>query len=126
GALAWSLLLSPSAGLINIGLRDLGMNFSINAYSLPGMIFVLTLYYCPYAFLLIYGALRLMDPDLEDAAVLHGAQPRRMIRTTTTPLLTPAISGAAILIFALSISNFPVNQILGEPRRIHTLPTFIF
>ena len=56
GALAWAVLGSPNAGLLNILARDLGMPQLVNIFS-PGLIFVLALYYAPYAFLLIHASL---------------------------------------------------------------------
>src|SRR5690606_28492891 len=64
GALSWAMLGSPNAGLLNILLRDLGMSPFINMYSLFGLIFVFSMYYSPYAFLLIHSAMSLMNPDL--------------------------------------------------------------
>jgi iron(III) transport system permease protein len=126
GALAWSLLGSPGAGLLNVGLRDMGLDSLVNVYSVHGVVLVMAMYYSPYAFLLIHSAMSLMNPDLEDAASVHGGSTWRTIRSVTTPLALPAISGAGLLIFILTLENFPVSQVLATPGRIDTLPTFIY
>jgi iron(III) transport system permease protein len=126
GALAWSLLSSPSAGYLNILLRDLGLDFVINIYSLPGLIFVLGIFYAPYAFLLMHSSLSMMNADLEEAATVHGATLKTMLRTVTLPLALPAVLGSAILVFALTMENFPVAQVIGNPAGIDTLPTYIY
>ena len=126
GALAWSLLSSPSAGYLNILLRDLGIDFIINIYSLPGLIFVLGIFYAPYAFLLMHSSLSMMNADLEEAATVHGATLKTMLRTVTLPLALPAVLGSAILVFALTMENFPVAQVIGNPAGIDTLPTYIY
>ncbi|MDQ0633092.1 iron(III) transport system permease protein [Arthrobacter pascens] len=126
GALAWSLLSSPSAGYLNILLRDLGLDFIINIYSLPGLIFVLGIFYAPYAFLLMHSSLSMMNADLEEAATVHGATLKTMLRTVTLPLALPAVLGSAILVFALTMENFPVAQVIGNPAGIDTLPTYIY
>lgn len=126
GALAWSILASPFAGLLNIAQRDLGLSLPIDAYSMPGLIFVFAVYYSPYTFLLVHGAMSMMNPDLEEAARVHGASSRRMLRRVSFPLATPAIVGSAILTFTLIFENFPVAQVLGTPGGVDTLPTFIF
>ncbi|MDA3146618.1 iron ABC transporter permease [Leucobacter sp. UCMA 4100] len=126
GALAWGLLGGPNAGLLNILARDLGLSSWLNVYSLPGLIVVLGIYYAPYAFLLIHASLSLMNPDLEEAARVHGAKPHEILRKVTFPLATPAILGSAILIFTLTVENFPVAQMLGSASGIDTLPTYIF
>lgn len=126
GALAWSLLSSPSAGYINILLRDLGVDAAINIYSMPGLIFVLGIFYAPYAFLLMHSSLSMMNADLEEAASVHGAPLRTMLRTVTLPLALPALLGSAVLVFALTMENFPVAQVIGNPGGVDTLPTYIY
>ncbi|GAB3272764.1 iron ABC transporter permease [Sinomonas notoginsengisoli] len=126
GALAWSLLSSPSAGYINILLRDLGIDAVLNIYSLPGLVFVLGIFYAPYAFLLLHSSLSMMNADLEEAATVHGAPLSTMLRTVTLPLALPALLGSAVLVFALTMENFPVAQVIGNPAGVDTLPTYIY
>ncbi|MEO7122443.1 MAG: iron ABC transporter permease [Lacisediminihabitans sp.] len=126
GALAWSLIASPSAGFLNIALRDVGLNLTINIYSMPGLIFVLGIFYAPYGFLLVHSSMAMMNADLEEAATVHGAPLRTMLRTITLPLALPALLGAGILVFALTMENFPVAQVIGNPGKVDTLPTFIY
>ncbi|MFN3005834.1 ABC transporter permease [Mycolicibacterium wolinskyi] len=125
GALAWSLLGGPNAGLLNVFARDISLPDVVNIYNIGGLIFVLALYYAPYAFLLTHSAFSLMNPDLEEAARTHGAKPLTVLRTVTVPLATPALLGSAILIFVLTVENFPVAQITSGGR-LDTLPTYIF
>jgi len=126
GALAWGLLGGPNAGLLNILARDLGLGQIVDIYTLPGLIGVLGIYYAPYAFLLIHASFSLMNPDLEEAARVHGSTPAQVLRRVTFPLATPAILGSAILIFVLTVENFPVAQMIGSASGLDTLPTYIF
>ncbi|WP_425842290.1 ABC transporter permease [Streptomyces fractus] len=126
GALAWAILGSPGAGLINVGFRDLGMNGPVNIYSVPGIVLVMAMYYAPYAFLMMHSAMSMMNPDLEDAAGIHGGSTWRTVRSVTLPLALPAILGAGLLIFVLIFENFPVSQVLAMPGGVNTLPTFIY
>ncbi|GAA0296668.1 iron(III) transport system permease protein [Kineococcus aurantiacus] len=126
GALAWSLLAGPGTGYLNVVLRSVGIGNVFDVYSHLGMVFVLTLYYAPYAFLLVYGSLALMNPDLEDAAGVHGGSMRSTLREVTFPLALPAALGSGVLIFALTMENFPVAQMIGTPGQVETLPTFIY
>jgi iron(III) transport system permease protein len=126
GALAWSFLASPRAGYLNMVLGSLHIPVTLNIYSVPGMIFVFGLYYTPYAFMFIFAALALMNPELEQAAAVHGASNARIARTVTLPLMFPAILGASLLTFVLILQNFPVPQILGTPGHVNTLPSLIF
>lgn len=126
GALAWALLAGPATGYLNLAASAIGMPHLVDIYSFTGMIFVLGLYYAPYPFLMVHSALSLMNPDLEDAASLHGAPVRRMLREVTFPLVMPAVLGSAILVFALTVENFPVAQVIGVPGGVDTLPTLIY
>lgn len=124
-ALAWSVLAGPS-GLLNALLRDLGAEPFVNIYSFAGFIFILGVYNSPYVFLMVYSALRLMNTDLEDAAVIHGAPIQTAIRKVTLSLMTPAILGSTLLAFTISIENFPVAQFIARPGGVETLPTLIY
>lgn len=124
-ALAWGALASPNQGLLNILLRPIGLDV-INIYSTPGMIFVFGLYYAPYSFLLVYSALSLMNPELEESARTHGASQAAVLRHITLPLVSPALIGSFLLTFALILENFPVPTVLGTPARVNTLPTLIY
>lgn len=124
-ALAWSVLAGPT-GLANALLRDVGAEPFVNIYSFEGFVFVLGVYNSPYVFLMVYSALRLMNTDLEDAAVIHGAPIHSAIRKVTLSLMTPAILGSTLLAFTISIENFPVAQFIARPGGVDTLPTLIY
>ena len=126
GALAYALIASPRSGYINMALRDLALPFAVNIYSPLGIIIVLGLFYAPYAFLFMSSALHLMNPELEEAAEIHGAGRGTVATQITFPLVKPALLGAAILILVLTLENFPVLQILGSPTGIETMPSAIF
>lgn len=126
GALAWSILGSPTSGHINLLLRDIGLDWTFDIYTHGGLIFVLGLYYAPYTFMLTHSSFSMMNADLEEASAVHGAGLGTMFRTITLPLAVPALAGAAILSFVLAVENFPVNAILGNPGKIETLPTYIY
>lgn len=126
GALAWSMLGSPRSGLLNIGFRDLGLPLSVDLYGLGGTLFVLALFYAPYPFLLIHSAMSMMNPDLEDAASIHGGSTVRMLREVTVPLAMPAVLGSGLLVFVLILENFPVAQVLAMPAGVDTMPTYLY
>ena len=77
GAMAWLRLMNPNVGEINLWLRrifSLGSGPGpLNVYSLPGMIWVMTSFYFPYAFITLSRAMEKMDPTLEDASRISGA-----------------------------------------------------
>jgi iron(III) transport system permease protein len=126
GALAWSALASPRTGYLNAMLDALGVPITLNIYSNLGIVFVLTLYYAPFAYLMIFAAFTLNSGDLEGAARVHGASQWKVARQVTFPLVLPSIFASSILIFILVSENFPVVEILGSFARIDFLPTYIF
>ena len=128
GAIAWVILLGPRGGDFNLFLRAaLGLNESpFNIFSLGGIIFVFSLYVYPYIFFAACTALDKMDPALEEAAGMLGANTARTALTITLPLILPAVlAGGALAVFE-SVVNFGVPAIVGLPRHIETLTTRIF
>ena len=57
-----------------------------------------------------------LDPRLEQAARVLGASRWQALRTVTLPLLLPAISAAALLVFIFDFTSFGVILVLGGPR----------
>lgn len=126
GSLAWSLIASPEQGYLNIALRDLGLPAFINVYSVPGIIFVSGLYYAPYAFIFVNSALSLLNPELEEAAYVHGARFHQVLTGVTLKLVMPALLGAATLSLVFIMENFAIPQVLGSPAGIQTMPSQIY
>lgn len=126
GALAWVLLAGPSVGLLNQLWTYLGGGGSlINIYSMGGIIFVQALYEMPFVLLMVAGALRSMDPTLEEASLSSGAGTWKTMTKVTLPLVLPAILGSSLLVFVLSAEQFGVPAVLGTPARIRVLTTSI-
>ncbi len=57
-----------------------------------------------------------LDPRLGQAATLLGATPWQRLRHVTLPLLAPAITAAALLVFLFDFTSFGVILILGGPQ----------
>lgn len=125
---AWTLLLSPSKGLINNLIAQVfgTSNAVFDVYSMGGMIFVQSLYVTPLAFLIVAPALATQDASLEEAARMSGAGTLRTTFTVTLPLAWPAILSALILIFIVGLESFDVPQLLGAPVGIFTYPSLIY
>jgi iron(III) transport system permease protein len=126
GALAWILLGSPETGLVNQFWRYIGGAGSlIQIYSIEGIIFVIALYEMPFVFLMVSGALRSMDPTLEEASLSSGAGLFATTVKVTLPLVLPAILASSLLVFVLAAEQFAVPAVLGSPARIRVLTTAI-
>ncbi|MBQ7064856.1 MAG: iron ABC transporter permease [Firmicutes bacterium] len=127
GAMAWLRLLNPKVGTLNMFLQKIlglsGMPFDI--YSVGGLVWVLTTFYYPYAFITISRAMENMDPTLEEASRISGASPLRTLFTVTLPLMMPSIVAAALLVFVAAASCYGIPSIIGAPAKIFTITTRI-
>src|SRR5262249_62089701 len=109
-AFGWILLINPGNGYFNLILRqwlDL-VETPFNAYSMTGMIFITAVTVVPTAFIMIAGLLRNMNPQLDDAAAVHGGTRLSILTRVTMPLLGPGIFSIAILIFLVMLQAFDV------------------
>ncbi|MGA1144990.1 MAG: ABC transporter permease, partial [Ilumatobacteraceae bacterium] len=66
-----------------------------------------------------------IHPHLDDAARTLGASPLKLFRTLTLPLLSKAITNAALIMFTLCFTSYGVVRVLGGPSR-STLETEIY
>ena len=96
------------------------------AYGLVPTIIILTLHYIPFAILIIGGALRRLDGQLEEAAQMLGARRLAILWRVTIPALRPAVLSAGLLMFADAIGEFSVPYILGLPVQFETLSVSLF
>mgnify|MGYP000613918191 FL=1 len=127
GAIAWTQLLNPDVGYLNALLKTI---FSLskapfNIYTEGGPIWVLTLFYSPFAFITISRAMEKMDPTLEEASRVSGASPLRVLWDVTLPLMAPSILAGGLLVFIGAGSAFGIPAIVGMPGNIEVLTTRI-
>ena len=127
GAMAWLRLLNPRVGTMNVFLAKLfGLSENpFNIYTLGGLIWVLTTFYYPYAFITISRAMEKMDPSLEEASKISGASPLRTVMTVTFPIMLPSIVAAGLLVFVSAASCYGIPSIIGAPGQIDTITTRI-
>ncbi|MDO5089536.1 MAG: iron ABC transporter permease [Leptotrichiaceae bacterium] len=127
GAMAWLRLLNPRAGVLNKFLMDVFnlQKAPFNIYTISGMVWVLTCFFYPYAFITISRAMEKMDPSLEEASKISGASPLKTLMTVTIPMMTPSIIAAGLLVFVASASVFGIPSIIGAPGKIYTVTTRI-
>jgi iron(III) transport system permease protein len=127
GAMAWLRLLNPSVGNLNVLLKTIfGLSkMPFNIYSIGGLVWVLTTFYYPYAFITISRAMEKMDPSLEEASRISGASSVKTLFTITMPMMAPSIVAAALLVFVSAASCYGIPSIIGAPGQIHTVTTRI-
>ncbi|MCX0275116.1 ABC transporter permease subunit [Nocardia zapadnayensis] len=128
GAVGWTMLLSPKAGLINAWLRDglgaLGIHldsgpFDINTWY--GLVMVYTIYAVPYVYMNVSAALTTFDSSLEEASRLSGAGYLRTLRRVTIPALAPSIGAGFLLCTWFGFGMFSIAAIIGTPADIDVI-----
>ena len=128
GAIAWTLLANPRIGFINNVFTE-GLGFEdapLNIYSVGGLVFVMALYYSPIVFLFVAGALRSMDPALEEASRVHGAGALGTTIRVTLPVVAPAITSSALLVFLNAAGQFGIPAVIGIPMHYEVITTRIW
>lgn len=130
--LAWIHLLSPNTGLIsapvNAFFRDVfGVNGPVlDIFSIWGMIWVTGMVFTSTSYLVISGPLGRIDPHLEEASKLCGANSLFTFLRVTLPLLRPALLSSFLLTFIIGLEVFDTPAFVGVPARIEVLTSSIY
>jgi iron(III) transport system permease protein len=125
--IGWLLLLGK-AGPVNYWLKTLFNQTApvINIYSLAGMIFIESLLWSPFVFLMLAAAFRSMDPSLEEASAVCGARIWQTMRRVSLRLMLPAFFSVLLLIFIRSFEAFEIPALVGLPGDVRVLTTSIY
>jgi iron(III) transport system permease protein len=131
--ISWTLLLSPTIGMANGALRAAlslaGVVLEdgpLSIYGLGGLVFLEGLRGVTTVFLLLAGAFRAMDPSLEEAATVAGADRRRTTLRVFVPVLAPAFFAAGMYSFMSHLESLEIPLVVGLPAGIHVFSTYIF
>ena len=125
GAVGWTMLLAPRAGLANAWIRDvLGFfgipldegPFDINTWY--GLIWVFAVYAVPFIYMNVSASLRNLDSSLEEASRLSGASAWRTLRRVTLPAVMPGIGAGLLLCVWFGFGMFSIPSIIGTPAGI--------
>ncbi len=87
---------------------------------IPAIIFVHAYTMYVYVYLFVSSGLQRYDTTLDEAAVGLGMGPFKRFTRVTLPLLTPAITGAALLVFMNALGSFSAPYIFGGGARVLT------
>ena len=123
-AYAWTIILG-NRGLINLGLQWLGLPRLALINNETGVIISVLNFILPFFVLTLFGAIRTIPLNLEQAARNLGASRGRVFRHVTLPLSLPGLAASASLAFALSLGAFLFPQLLGGGR-VQVMATLIY
>ena len=128
GAFAWVMLAGPNAGYLNRLWRGAtgGEASLVNIFSMPGLIFVVTIYTFPYVYIMVANTLALIASDVEEAAAVLGAGRLWVAMTITFPMVLPALVSGFILSVLQALALFGSPAILALPAGFHTITTQIW
>jgi iron(III) transport system permease protein len=128
GAVGWTMLLSPRAGLLNSWIRDVLGLFGVQMREGPldvnswyGLIMVMAFYAVPFVFMNASAGLRNLDPALEEASRLAGAGTFRTLRKVTLPAVAPSLGAGFLLAVWFGVGMFSIPAIIGTPAEIDVI-----
>ncbi len=129
-AMGWLLLFHGRIGLGNkflidtFGLSGPLIDITAGPY---GIAWVIGLTLTPTMFFLMSGPLQALDPVLEEASLVAGANRWRTVLRVSLPLVWPATLGGIIYTFMTAVSIFEIPALLGGiGGRTPVLATEIF
>ena len=125
GAIGWITLAQPNSGIINAVLHNWGLP-EINVVSYSGVVFIMALFFVPYAYALLKNSIDRLNPELEEAAAICGANQIRTLLAVVLPLLWPSLLSAVIIIFVLSAEMFSIPGLLLVPQGFDFLAYTIY
>ncbi len=128
-ALAWQLFFQNSRIGGQSGVLSTFFNINVPdwlSYGFVPIVICLSLHYYAYTFLLMSGALRTIDSELEEAGSIAGLKRRDVLKKITFPLVLPALGSSFVLTVTRSMGTFGTPALLGLPVRFFTIPTQIY
>lgn len=125
GAIGWITLAVPGSGLLNLLLAKLGLP-GVDVFSYGGAVLLMALYFAPYAYAMLRHSMERLNPEMEEAAAVAGANGLRTALGVTLPLLWPSLLSALIFSFILAIEMFSIPGILLVPQGFDVLSYLIF
>lgn len=116
-ALIWNWVLNPDSGLLNSGLKLLGIKgprwFASEDWALPGLVLI-ALWGTGTNMLLYLAGLQSIPTELGEAARIDGAGPFRTFFSITLPMLTPTVFFNIVINIINSFQVFTNAYVLTE------------
>lgn len=114
------LLLFGSRGWVNLFLMRfvpfIDEPLQIN-YTIPGLIIFYTWLYFPFVAVTTLSTLEALDPAIEEAADVAGANRWQVLRHVIIPLIMPGILAGSVLTFMAAFGAFSIPLIAGGNYR---------
>jgi putative spermidine/putrescine transport system permease protein len=95
-------------------------------FSLPSVVFAMSIFTFPFMVMSIGTALSNVDPTLEEAAACLGAGPIQTFRRVILPLARSGVVAGSLLVFGWSIGAFAEPALLGGLQEQRSLAVTIY
>ena len=92
----------------------LGIQSRAVLYSLPSVVFAMSIFTFPFMVMSIGAALSNVDPTLEEAAACLGAKPWQTLRRVLLPLTRSGVIAGILIVFGWNIGTFAEPVLLGS------------
>lgn len=126
-AMGWQQMFNPAGYLNKLFMALTGRGEGLfNIYGPVGIIIVMATANMAQVYLVMEAAFLKMDTNLEEAARICGANPGKVLRSITLPVLLPNLLAAAVMVFVTSISNFGIPAVLGFQVSYNVMTTRIY
>ena len=93
------------------------------AYGPIAIILVMVLHYYAFSYIMVSGALRSINSELEEMGEIQGANKLQILKSITLPLVLPSILSATIMTISKSIGTYGVAARLGNTIQYYVLAT---
>lgn len=120
-SLGWVLTLQPAGYLQQLT----GVNLAGFLFSVPGMVFVLTLNTFPVVYFALSRSFAAIGARFAEASRVAGASPLRTFLRVTLPLALPGLAASLLLVFAMAIEEYGTPAVLGSRFGFRVLVTGI-
>jgi ABC-type spermidine/putrescine transport system permease subunit I len=107
-------------------LRALGIPNTALLFSLPSVVFAMSIFTFPFMVMNIGTALSNVDPTLEEAAACLGARPWQTFLRVVLPLTRAGLVAGALMVFGWSIGTFAEPLLLGSLNEQRSLAWTVY
>ena len=123
-ALSWLAVFRNATSGANGFLAGMGLPIpDWLAYGPIAIILCMSMHYYAFSYIMVSGALRSINSELEEMGEIQGATKPQILRHITLPLIMPSILSAMIMTISKSIGTYGVAANLGNRIGFYTLAT---
>ena len=102
-------------------LQLFGIEATSLLYSLPSVVFAMSVFTFPFMVMNVGAALSNVDPTLEEAAACLGARPWQTFRRVLLPLTRSGVIAGILMVFGWNIGTFAEPILLGSQNEQRAL-----